>query len=101
MYMILFSTIGSTIVYAIQGNLNIIFGLWIGFWTCVASVLGLYALDKIVKKFNRQSPLVITLTGVLALSTLLVPIFGYLELRDKINKADGDASVIWKSSPYC
>lgn len=99
MYMILFSTCGSTVVYAIQGNLNIFFGLWLGLWTCVASLAGLYALDKIVKKFNRQSPLVILLTGVLALSTLLVPIFAYLELSEKVEKFG--ASSLWKSSPYC
>jgi len=86
MYMILFSTTGSTLVYAIQGNLNILYGLWLGFWTCVASVAGLYALDKVVKKFNRQSPLVMLLTGVLGLSTLLVPIFGYLELSEKMHR---------------
>jgi uncharacterized membrane protein YfcA len=96
MYMILFSTTGSTIVYAIQGNLNIFYGLWLGMWTCFASVAGLYALDKIVKKFNRQSPLVILLTGVLALSTLLVPIFGYLELHEKIERRHGDTSVLWE-----
>lgn len=82
MYMILFSTIGTTIVFSIQGNLNILFGLWIGGWCCLASVAGMYALDKIVKKFGRQSPLVIVLTGVLALSTVLVPIFGYIEIHD-------------------
>lgn len=101
MYMILASTTGSTIVYAIQGNLNILFGLWLGFWTCVASVAGLIALDKIVKRFNRQSPLVILLSCVLALSTLLVPIFAYIELSEKIEKSPDGAAVLWQISPYC
>lgn len=95
--MILFSTIGSTVVYALQGNLNILFGLWIGFWSCFASVIGLFVLDKIVKKFNRQSPLVIVLTGVLALSTVLVPIFGYIELKTKMDKGES----IWAIDSYC
>jgi uncharacterized membrane protein YfcA len=77
MYLILFSSIGSTSLQAFQGNLNYLFALWLGFWSCVASVLGLMALDRIVKRFNRQSPLVIMLTFVLGISTIMVPIFGY------------------------
>jgi len=53
MYMIIFSSIGSTVIYTIQGSLNFTFGLWLGFWTCFSSLVGLYILDKIVKKFNR------------------------------------------------
>lgn len=97
--MILFSTTGSTVVYAIQGNLNILFGLWIGFWSCFASVIGLFALDKIVKKFNRQSPLVMLLTGVLALSTVLVPIFGYIEIKGKMDKDENYS--VWETESYC
>lgn len=84
--MILFSSIGTTIVYSIQGTLNYEFGGWIGAWCCVASVAGMYALDKVVKKFGRQSPLVVVLTGVLALSTVLVPIFGYIEIHGKYQR---------------
>ena len=80
MYLILFSSIGSTTIQAFQGNLNYLFGLWVGLWSCLASILGLIALDRVVKKFNRQSPLVFVLTLVLTVSTIIVPIFGFKEI---------------------
>ena len=81
MYMILFSTSGSSIIYIIHKMLNLQFSFWIGFWCSGGSILGLYILNKIIKRFNRQSPVVFALTTVLALSSLLVPIFGALEFR--------------------
>lgn len=82
MYMILFSTSGSSIIYIIHKMLNLQFSFWIGFWCSSGSVLGLYILDKIIKRFDRQSPVVFALTMVLGLSSFLVPIFGFLDLRN-------------------
>jgi len=75
MYMILFSTAGSSITYLVFGTLNLPFGLWIGGWCAVASLIGLYLLNKVLKKFDRQSPIVFLLAFVLGLSALLVPVF--------------------------
>ena len=83
MYMIMFSTAGSSITYIIFGTLNLQFGLWIGVWCAIASIIGLYILDKVVKKFDRQSPIVFLLTFVLGLSALLVPVFAIVNLRGK------------------
>ena len=83
MYMIMFSTAGSSITYAVFGTLNISYGLWIGGWCAVASIIGLYILNKVVKKFDRQSPIVFLLTFVLGLSALLVPVFAVVSLKGK------------------
>jgi uncharacterized membrane protein YfcA len=83
MYMIMFSTAGSSITYIVFGTLNVQFGLWIGSWCAVASIIGLYILNKVVKKFNRQSPIVFLLTFVLGLSALLVPLFAIISLQGK------------------
>ena len=83
MYMIMFSTAGSSITYIVFGTLNIQFGLWIGAWCAVASLIGLYILNKVVKKFDRQSPIVFLLTFVLGLSALLVPVFAIVNLKGK------------------
>jgi uncharacterized membrane protein YfcA len=53
MYMILFSTSGSSIVYIIYKMLNLQFGFWIGFWCSLGSLGGLYFLNKIIKRFHR------------------------------------------------
>ena len=78
--MIIFSTVGSSAIYIIFGLLNIYFALWIGFWTTLGSMMGLAVLNKVTKKFDRQSPIVIILSFILGFSAILVPIFGALDL---------------------
>lgn len=41
MYMIMFSTSGSSIVYILYGMLNYQFAMWLGFWCSIASLVGL------------------------------------------------------------
>jgi uncharacterized membrane protein YfcA len=84
MYMILYSTSGSSIIYLIHKMLNLQFCVWIGFWCSSGSLLGLYILNKIIKRFDRQSPVVFALTFVLGLSCLLVPIFGAIDLKKQV-----------------
>lgn len=84
MYMILFSTSGSSIIYIIHKMLNLQFSFWIGFWCSSGSLLGLFILNKIIKRYDRQSPVVFALTIVLGLSSLLVPIFGALDLHNEL-----------------
>ena len=88
MYMILFSTAGSSITYLVFGTLNLPFGLWIGCWCAIASLGGLYLLNKVLKKFDRQSPVVFLLTFVLGLSALLVPVFAIVQLKGKTGILD-------------
>ena len=81
--MIMFSTAGSSITYIVFGTLNMPFALWIGCWCAVASLIGLYILNKVMKKFDRQSPVVFLLAFVLGLSALLVPVFAVVQLQGK------------------
>jgi uncharacterized membrane protein YfcA len=53
MYMIIYSTTGSSIVFITYKMLNMQFGSWLGFWSSLGSLLGLYILNKVVKKFDR------------------------------------------------
>ena len=81
MYMIMFSSAGSSILYIFYHMLQINFALWIGFWCALGTIIGVKLLNNITKKYNRQSPIVIVLTFILGLSVLLVPIFGALDLK--------------------
>jgi hypothetical protein len=45
-------------------------------------------LDKVMKKWNRQSPIVFLLTLILGISALLIPIFGAIELIGKSRNGD-------------
>ena len=53
MYMILFSTSGSSIIYIIYKMLNLEFGFWIGLWCSLGSLAGLVFLNKLIKRFHR------------------------------------------------
>ena len=46
------------------------------------------ALEKVMKKWNRQSPIVFLLTVILGISALLIPIFGAIKLIEKNNKGE-------------
>jgi hypothetical protein len=46
------------------------------------------ALEKVMKKWNRQSPIVFLLTVILGISALLIPIFGAIEILEKSKKPD-------------
>lgn len=97
MYMIMFSTAASSTVYILFGMLHLSYALWLGAWCALGSVLGLYLLDMVTEKYNRQSPIVMVLTFILGISALLVPIFGAINLVGQA-KAGAD---ITKFSSIC
>ena len=83
MYMIMFSTAGSSIIYMLYQVLDVQYALWLGFWCSMGSIAGLYILNQIMKKFNRQSPIVFLLAFVLGLSTIMVPLFGAIDIYEE------------------
>lgn len=53
MFMIIFSTLGSSISYMASGTLNLPFATWIGVWCALGSIAGMYVLGWVLKKYNR------------------------------------------------
>lgn len=76
MYMIIFSTGASTMTYLINDMLDISYGVWVGSFCILGTIVGMVLLNTIMKKLGRQSPLVILLSFILGISALSVPIFG-------------------------
>lgn len=83
MYLVMFTTLGSSITYTLQKTMNIQYALWIGSWCVLGSITGMKLLDKFMKKWNRQSPIVFLLATILGLSAILIPVFGAIELIQK------------------
>ena len=83
MYLVMFSTVATSSMYLIFGNLIVDYGLWIAAWSCVGSIIGLKGANWYMKKYNRQSIIVFVLTGMLMLSTVFVPVFGAQDLKAK------------------
>eukprot|EP00347_Sterkiella_histriomuscorum_P009932 403339320 len=97
MYMISFSSAGSTATYIIYGLINLPFSIWVGVIGCFGATGGLALFNVVTKKYNRQSFIVFVLAGVMGASALLVPIFGGLDLMKLIDRGED----IFKMNSIC
>ena len=82
LYLVFFSKVASCFVYYLNGELDILYGLWIALWSTVGMVLGLIGAQHYMKVSGRQSPIVWCLVVVFALSIVAVPIFGGISLKN-------------------
>lgn len=83
MYLITFSKISTCFVYFIYGMLMLDYGIWVACWATVGSIFGLWVTNLYMNKVGRQSILILFLAIILAISSVGVPFFGYLELKTK------------------
>ena len=72
MYMIMFSTGASTLMFNTYGALNLTFGFWLGFWCSFGILIGVSLVNHLIKIYKRQSLLLFFLVFMLALSAVLV-----------------------------
>ena len=84
MYMIMFSTFASSIIYITYGALNQEFAIWLGFWSIIGIIAGISLVDTLIKRYNRQSIIVFILCFVLLISAILVPLFNGLEVWQQL-----------------
>ena len=97
MYMIMLSTLASSVIYITYEQLNIPYGLWLGFWTSLGILYGLKVIKKLVAKYKRQSIIVFILVGVMGVSALMVPIFQIIEVIQLCE----DGKNIWELGDIC
>lgn len=53
MYMIMFSTFASSVIYISYGALNEEFAIWLGIWSIFGIIGGIHLVDLLIKKYNR------------------------------------------------
>ena len=99
MYLVMFTTLGSSITYFLNGTMNIEYSLWTGAWCILGSFAGMKLLEKVMKKWNRQSPIVFFLALILGLSALIIPVFGAIDLIEKTNL--GQKIFAFKTDDIC
>lgn len=80
MYMIIFSTGASTMTYILNDMLEISYGAWVGSFCVLGTLIGMGALNFVMAKLGRQSPLVMLLSFILGISAISVPVFGLQQL---------------------
>ena len=85
MYMIIFATGASTTTYILNGMLDIGYGCWVGGFCFVGTYFGMKLLDTLMKRFDRQSPLVMLLAFIFVISVIAVPYFGFQQVRGQDN----------------
>jgi uncharacterized membrane protein YfcA len=73
MYMILYSSTASTVIYFTYGALDLPYAAWISLWCSLGVLIGASLFERIFKRYNRQSLIVFVLAAVLALSAIVVP----------------------------
>ena len=57
------------------------YALWAAFVSVVGSIIGLASVNWYMKKFGRQSIIILCLTVILAISVIGVPVFGAQNLK--------------------
>jgi len=53
MYMIIFSTGASTMTYILNDMLDVSYGVWVGGFNILGTILGMFLLNSIMKKLGR------------------------------------------------
>ena len=98
MYMIMFSTGASTLMFKTYGALNLTFGFWLGFWCSFGILIGVSLVNHLIKIYKRQSLLVFFLVFMLALSAVLVFVQNIIQyLVDE----ESEKEQLWKISSIC
>ena len=77
MYLVIFSCINACVVNFIGGILDVRYGVYIGGWVIVGSILGLLLADHFVKKSGKQSIFVWILSFVFFLCAIITPFVAY------------------------
>jgi len=80
LYLVTFSKIASVLIYFLNGQLDIYYGLWISLWSCVGILIGVGFTKYYMRKTGRQSIIVWCLVAIFIISTIAIPIFGAISL---------------------
>ncbi|KAM7263000.1 hypothetical protein ACFE04_000683 [Oxalis oulophora] len=83
--MVFFSSTMSAFQYLLSGIQNVEFALGFSVVCFVASLVGLFVVQEMIKKYGRASLIVFSISTVMALSTVLVTSFGAVDVwRDYV-----------------
>ena len=88
MYLVMFSTTAATVVYILAGKLDILYGVWMAAWSILGSVTGLFGANWYMKKFGRQSIIVICLTFILFLAVVGQPTYNFILMANSIENGE-------------
>lgn len=83
MYLVLFGTINSCVINYVNSKLDLYYALWLGLWSVVGALIGLFLTEMGVRKYGRPSIFVWLLFAVFLLSVVITPIFAYIQISQQ------------------
>lgn len=95
--MVFFTSSISLTLYSAAGNLDEEYAVVLMAIALVGAVIGIFVIQKIVKRYQRASILVFVLSGILILATLAVAFYGIRKLIEDEKDGDGEYGFI----PLC
>jgi uncharacterized membrane protein YfcA len=96
MFMIMCGSLSNSFLYVMAGYLNIGFAFWCGAFVAVGTAIGIKSINGIIKKTGKTSYLAFLLVLVIAISAIVVPIFGGIQMVQDSN----DGEDIWKFGSF-
>jgi len=79
-FVVAFSSSVAFAQYAAAGMVNYSYGLWYASWAGVGALVGVALIESKMKASNKSSPAVFILALVLAMATVLIPIYGTMHV---------------------
>lgn len=89
MYLVMFTTLANSILYALQDLMYYWWALFQGCFTAIGSVVGIMSITSAIKKTGRTSILVFMLGIVILICAVVIPVDQGIELG-QLAKAGGD-----------
>lgn len=86
MYMVMVSSVATSVMYATYGTLDYEYAAWLSLWTVLGLIYSLSKLSTYIKQTNRHSIIVFLMTAILGVSALLVPIISIIEAYQEMSR---------------
>ena len=80
MYMVMFSTLSSSILFIFAGYMDIAYAFWLSAYVFIGTVIGVLLVNRFIKKTGRQSYLAFLLSGVIILCAIVIPVYSVLTI---------------------
>jgi uncharacterized membrane protein YfcA len=97
MYMVLYSSLANSFIFYIAGVIDVSYSLWLLIFVFTGSIVGLFLVNKLVMKTGRMSFIVILFTSILAVTSVVVPVYSGWEFSEQIQQGID----IWDFHPAC
>lgn len=97
LYLVFYGKVASCLVYVLNGQLNIMYSLWVGLWASVGGVIGSAALIIYIKFKGRQSTIVFILVLEFIVAIVLIPYFGVNQVLQTARQGTN----VWAASSVC